>query len=67
MNPLPSFGESKVGLARATCRHRVHITHTSNVSFQYGFRVFLTAAVVCVCWPSTVTTANGCGSANCEA
>ena len=33
--------------------------HTSKASFQYGLRVFFTAAVVCVCPPSTVTTAKG--------
>lgn len=32
-------------------------TYTSKLSFQYGFKVFFMTVVVCVCSPSTVTTA----------
>ena len=45
---------------------KAETTHRSNVSFQYGLSVFFTAAVVNVCPPSTVTTANGCGRVNCS-
>lgn len=38
--------------------------YTSKLSFQYGFKFFLITEVVCVCSPSTVTTAKGSGNPN---
>ena len=38
------------------------VVYMSKDSFQYGFRVFRITEVVCVCSPSTVTTANGSGN-----
>jgi hypothetical protein len=35
--------------------------YRSNISFQYGFRVFLMTDVVWVCSPPTVATAKGSG------
>ncbi|KAH3679537.1 hypothetical protein WICPIJ_008586 [Wickerhamomyces pijperi] len=40
------------------------LTKKSKVSFQYGFRVFLAAAVDLVCSPSTVRTPKGSGERN---
>lgn len=42
-------------------RHKVFDTHTSNFSFHAGLNVLLAIAVVLVCSPSTVSTANGSG------
>ena len=38
------------------------MTYRSNISFQYGFNVFLITDVVWVCSPPTVATANGSGN-----
>ena len=41
---------------------RVHLTHKSKLSFQYGFNVLLITVVVLVCSPPRVATAKGSGN-----
>lgn len=54
-------GRMVIDGTQAGSMHNHSATHMSKFSFQYGFSVRLMTDVVCICSPSTLTTANGSG------